>query len=148
MTLSRLEDIRLLTVNRDASGVLVSLDAHPLLREYFGRQLRTQQPDAWRAAHRRLYEHLCATTRKATRPRSKNSNRSTKPWLTAAMRGCIRGAYGATIARILRGAREAYSTLKLGAFGSDLGAVACFFEHSVDSHHVRSGEVRPGLAVE
>ena len=30
-------------------------------------------------------------------------------------------------ARILRG-QEAYSTKKLGAFGSDLGAVACFFE--------------------
>ena len=56
VALSRLEEINLLTVNRDASGALDTLDAHPLLREYFGRQLRTQQPDAWRAAHRRLYE--------------------------------------------------------------------------------------------
>jgi hypothetical protein len=30
-------------------------------------------------------------------------------------------------ARILRGS-EAYSTFKLGAIGSDLGAVTCFFE--------------------
>src|SRR2546425_3177864 len=33
--LKRLEDAKLLTVNRDASGPLVSLDAHPHLREYF-----------------------------------------------------------------------------------------------------------------
>ena len=62
VTFTRLEAAKLLTVNREeGSGVLVALDAHPLLREYFARQLRTQQPEAWRAAHRRLYEHLCAT---------------------------------------------------------------------------------------
>src|SRR6185295_6321324 len=60
--LSGLEVAKLLTVNRDASGALLSLDAHPHLREYFARQLRKQQPGAWRAAHRRLYEHLCSTT--------------------------------------------------------------------------------------
>ena len=38
--LSGLEAAKLLTVNRDAAGALVSLDAHPLLREYFARQLR------------------------------------------------------------------------------------------------------------
>ena len=72
------------------SGVLLALDAHPLLREYFARQLREQQPEAWRAAHRRLYEHLCATTPESPSPRSKTSNRSTKPWPTAARRGCSR----------------------------------------------------------
>ena len=87
--LSGLEAAKLLTVNRDASGALVSLDAHPHLREYFARQLRTQQPDAWREAHRRLYEYLCATRRKkATNPRSKTSSRSTKLWPTAARRAC------------------------------------------------------------
>jgi hypothetical protein len=30
----------LLTVNRDVSGALLSLDAHPHLREYFARQGR------------------------------------------------------------------------------------------------------------
>jgi hypothetical protein len=85
--LSGLEAAKLLTVNRDASGALVSLDAHPHLREYFARQLRTQQPDAWRAAHRRLYEHLCASTKEGDSPRSKTSSRSTRPWPTAARRG-------------------------------------------------------------
>ena len=38
--LSGLEAAKLLTVNRDAAGTLISLDAHPHLREYFARQLR------------------------------------------------------------------------------------------------------------
>ena len=34
------------------------LDAHPLAREHFGERLRTERPEAWRAGHGRLYEHL------------------------------------------------------------------------------------------
>ena len=59
LALSRLEEINLLAVQDDGS-----VDCHPLLREYFATQLRRQHPEAWRAAHRRLYEHLCTTTKK------------------------------------------------------------------------------------
>ena len=31
-------------------------------------ELREQRPEAWRAAHRRLYEHLCATTKDKAQP--------------------------------------------------------------------------------
>ena len=34
------------------------LDAHPLVREYFGEQLRSQQTDAWKECNRRLYQSL------------------------------------------------------------------------------------------
>jgi hypothetical protein len=34
------------------------LDAHPLVREYFGEQLRDQQADAWKECNRRLYSLL------------------------------------------------------------------------------------------
>ncbi|MEK6258534.1 MAG: SAV_2336 N-terminal domain-related protein [Planctomycetota bacterium] len=61
-TLARLEEAKLLTVNRAiGSGVLVSIDTHPLLREYFAQHLRKMQPDAWRAAHRRLDEYGITT---------------------------------------------------------------------------------------
>ena len=53
---------------RDTAGGLFSLDAHPLLREYFAKRVRTEQPEAWRAAHRRLYEHLSATTKEGNHP--------------------------------------------------------------------------------
>jgi hypothetical protein len=46
LSLTALRDAKLLTVNwEQVSGVLLALDAHPLLREYFARQLRTQLPD-------------------------------------------------------------------------------------------------------
>jgi hypothetical protein len=35
LAFSRLQDAKLLTVNRDTAGALLVLDAHPLLREYF-----------------------------------------------------------------------------------------------------------------
>src|SRR6185295_17856801 len=54
-------------VSRLADRGLVSreggtLDAHPLVREYFARQLRETHPEAWRAAHGRLFEHLRDST--------------------------------------------------------------------------------------
>jgi len=126
--LSGLETAKLLTVNRETSGALVSLDAHPHLREYFARQLRTQQPDAWRAAHRRLYEYLCATTKEGDQPTLEDL----QPLYQAVSHGCQAGLQqevcdNVFFTRIRRG-QEDYSYRKLGAYGSDLSAVACFFE--------------------
>jgi len=126
--LSGLETAKLLTVNRDASGALVSLDAHPHLREYFARQLREQQPDAWRAAHRRLYEYLRESTKEGDQPTLEDL----QPLYQAVAHGCEAGMIEEArakvyVARILRG-QELYSVNKLGAFGSDLGGIACFFE--------------------
>ena len=33
------------------------IDTHPLVREYFGEQLRSQLADAWKESNRRLYNH-------------------------------------------------------------------------------------------
>jgi hypothetical protein len=118
----------LVTVNRDAAGTLLSLDAHPLLREYFARQLRTKHLDAYRAAHRRLYEHLCATTKDKPQPTLDDL----QPLYQAVAHGCQAGMQEEARAkvyrdRILRGT-EFYSSKELGAMGSNVGAVACFFE--------------------
>jgi hypothetical protein len=119
----RLEEIHLLTVQADGS-----LDSHPLLREYFGHRLRATQPEAWRAAHRRLYQHLCATT-----PDKPDATlEDLQPLYEAVAHGCLAGLQQEACdevyyQRILRG-DEFYSTRKVGALGSDLGAVACFFE--------------------
>jgi len=127
---TRLEEAKLLTVNRDAAGTLLSLDAHPLIREYFATRLRDQLPEAWRAAHRRLYEHLCATTPDKPQPTLEDL----QPLYQAVAHGCQAGMQMKAcdmvyLARIQRG-EEAYSTFKLGALGSDLGAIACFFEQT------------------
>ena len=113
LALKRLEDARLLTVNRNGGGALVSLDTHPLIREYFAVRVRSsgfsragrtgatedgdtnREPpkgsttsEARRAAQRRLYEHLCETTPDKPNATLEDLQRSIKPSLTAATRAC------------------------------------------------------------
>jgi tetratricopeptide (TPR) repeat protein len=129
-SLSSLHNAKLLTVNREEdSGKLIALDAHPLLREYFARRMRQQQPEAWRAAHRRLYEHLCKTTSDKDAPTLDDL----QPLYQAVAHGCQAGMYEAAwsevyVKRINRSGGQFYSLHMLGGYGSDLGAVACFFE--------------------
>jgi hypothetical protein len=131
LAINRLEAAKLLSVICDAGGTLIALDAHPLLREYFARRLREGQPEAWRAAHKRLYEHLCATTKEGAAP----TLEELQPLYQAVAHGCLAGLQQEACEkvysdRILRGTGSDgfFSTRKLGAIGSDLGAVACFFE--------------------
>jgi hypothetical protein len=127
VAITRLENAKLITVSRNTARTLVTLDAHPLLREYFAKALREQRPEAWRAAHRRLYEYLC--TRAKDKP---DTLEELQPLYQAVSHGCQAGMYKEALdevyrGRILRGF-EYYSSRKCGAFGSDLGAVICFFE--------------------
>jgi tetratricopeptide (TPR) repeat protein len=120
---SRLQQINLLVAQADRS-----LDAHPLLREYFARRVREEQPEAWRAAQRRLFEHLCATTEEGDRPTLDDL----QPLYQAIVHGCEAGFKQEACddvynRRILRG-EWFYSSRQLGATGSNLGAVASFFE--------------------
>ncbi|WP_210546109.1 ATP-binding protein [Rhodoferax sp. PAMC 29310] len=128
MVFARLESANLLTVNQDAGGNLISLDAHPLLREYFAKQLEATQPTAWRAAHARLYEHLCSTTKEGKTPTLEDL----QPLYQAVSHGCQAGAEQDACVRIFRGriqrSQEEYSTRRLGAFGFNMGALACFFD--------------------
>ena len=91
-SLSALRDAKLLTVNREeGSGVLLALDAHPLLREYFAqRSYASSSPRPGAPRTGGSTNTSARPRRKATSPRSKTSNRSTKPWPTAARRGCSR----------------------------------------------------------
>ena len=129
-TLKRLESLGLVTLTSDQSQIAnpqsAIVDSHPLIREYFAKQLQAQQPDAWRAAHRRLYEHLTETTEH--QPATLDA---LQPLYQAVVHGCQAGSHAEALndvydERILRG--KCYSMKKLGAVGADLGAVACFFE--------------------
>ena len=124
-TLKRLQDLRLL--EHDASTG--RLDAHPLLREYFAATLSKNQPEAWKEGHRRLYQQL-----KDSVPYHPEGLTGLQPLYQAVVHGCRAGLYQETCAevyrdRILRGMESDgfYSTRKLGVFGADLGALACFF---------------------
>ena len=130
ISLSRLEAAKLLTVTRDASGTLLALDSHPLIREYFAKYLKERQPLAFQAAHQRLYQHLCEST-----PHQPDSLEGLQPLYQAVAHGCLAGLQQEVCDkvyrdRILRGTSHDgfYSTKKLGIFGADLSAVACFFD--------------------
>ena len=127
--LDRLEKLRLVHPQSKDAGPPV-VDAHPLLREHFAKQLRERQPEAWREGHRRLYEHL-----KASVPHRPEGLAGLQPLYQAVAHGCKAGLHQQAcdevyVDRILRGTGHDgfYSTKKLGAYGVDLGAVACFFE--------------------
>jgi len=126
--LSGLEAARLLTVNRDTSAVLPSLDAHPLLREYFASQLREEHPDAWRTAHRRLYEHLCTTTKEGDQPTLEDL----QPLCQAVTHGCAGGKHQEAYLQLYwkRIAKKHRKLIrdKLGAVATDLSLLANFVE--------------------
>ena len=143
--LRRLEELRLIHFHDDAlaggdsssssltlrvSMGVGAIDSHALLREYFAEELRTRFPAAWRAGHRRFYEHLTTATER--RP---DTIEGLQPLYQAVAHGCLAGLQQQARedvydARILRGTGPGgfYSTKKLGAIGADLGAVACFFD--------------------
>src|SRR6202034_579986 len=87
IVLTRLANAKLVTVNRAASGALISLDAHPLLREYFAKDLRESRPETWKAAHRQLYEHLITTTPDKDAPTLDDL----QPLYQAVAHGCFAG---------------------------------------------------------
>ena len=123
----RLEEINLLSVQEDGS-----FDAHPLLREYFSQRLRETQPETWRAAHGRIYRHLCDTAPHKAAPTLEDL----QPLYQAVVHGCLAGLHEEVCEtvfaeRVQRGA-ENYASKKLGAYGSELAAVACFFESPWD----------------
>lgn len=127
-SLTGLEQVKLLTVNRDAVGTVLSADAHPLLREYFSKQLREQQPEAWRNAHTRIYQHLCENTHEGEQP----SLEDLQPLYQAVIHGCLAGLHQSAfekvyLARIHHG-QQGYDIKRLGAYGSSLAAVTSFFE--------------------
>ena len=80
--LARLRKARLLA-REDAAG---GLDAHPLVREYFGERLRAAQPEAWRAGHERLYEHY-----KQAAPERPETLEAMLPLYAAVVHGCRAG---------------------------------------------------------
>lgn len=125
--LSRLEQAKLISQGKDQQGVWHSLDAHPLLREYFARELQNHCPQGWRQAHLRLFDYLCTNTP----DRDKPTLEDLLPLYEAVMHGCVAGEYAKALddvyhKRILRG-DEAYSGTKLGAYAHELAAIVHFF---------------------
>jgi serine/threonine protein kinase/tetratricopeptide (TPR) repeat protein len=103
------------------------LDTHPLVREYFGEQLRTQRTDAWRECNRRLFHYY-----RTLAPQLPNSFREMEPLLLAVICGCNAGLFREAlhevyIPRIQRGNAHFAANL-LGARGPLLSVLVHFFK--------------------
>ncbi|UOG92436.1 MAG: toll/interleukin-1 receptor domain-containing protein [Candidatus Thiothrix sulfatifontis] len=103
------------------------LDCHPLIREYFGGQLQTQQPQAWQQAHERLYEYYKALPEKEL----PETLEEMQPLFSAVAHGCAAGLHQQALDEVywprIKREGEHYLTAKLGAFSDDLATVAHFF---------------------
>jgi hypothetical protein len=115
-----------------------ALDAHPLVREWFGDGLRRTNEAAWKAARSRLYDHLRRTTHEGAAP----TLAGLTPLYHAIAHGCRAGRYQEAldevyVKRICRrwhdGRFEFYSLKKLGAAGSELAAIAWFFDRPYET---------------
>jgi hypothetical protein len=104
------------------------LDTHPLVREFFGEQLRSQLTQAWQECNRRLYKHY-----RAIAPKLPESFRDMEPLFLAVTCGCHAGLFLEAlheiyIPRIQRG-NVCFAANVLGARGALLSVLAHFFEH-------------------
>jgi hypothetical protein len=128
---ARLREVRLLAPVDPSDPE--ALDAHPLVREWFGERLRQINEAAWKAAHGRLYDHLRGTTHEGQTP----TLAALAPLYHAIAHGCRAGRHEEALdevyeRRICRrlpvGGIEFYASRQLGAIGSNLAAISWFFD--------------------
>ena len=103
------------------------LDTHPLVREYFGEQLRTEQRAAWREGNRRLYNYY-----RTMGPRLPDSLQEMEPLFLSVICGCHAERYRDAlhevyVPRIQRG-DACFAANVLGARSVLLLVLAHFFE--------------------
>jgi tetratricopeptide (TPR) repeat protein len=130
------EDWRLaVTMLRDHNLLAVAdprdpniLDAHPLVRAFFAEELENERPEAWLEGNLRLYEYLCQAA-----PDFPATLEAMEPLYAAVVHGCRAGrqqqVLGEVYKRRIQRGDQFYNENKLGAFGSELTALAAFFDH-------------------
>jgi hypothetical protein len=104
------------------------LDTHPLIREYFGEQLRSERANAWKESNNRLYDYY-----RMLAPQLPNSFREMESLFVAVICGCKAGLFREAlndvyIPRIQRG-DASFAANVLGARGALLLVLSHFFEN-------------------
>jgi predicted ATPase len=123
------------------------LDTHPLVREYFGEQLRSQRTEAWKECNSRLYNYY-----RMLAPQLPDSFREMEPLFLAVICGCNAGLFREAlhevyIPRIQRG-DATYAANVLGARGALLSVLIHFFEHGRWGSPVETGVEEESLTAE
>ena len=123
------------------------LDTHPLVREYFGEQLRSQQTEAWKECNRRLYNYY-----RALAPQLPDNFREMEPLFLAVICGCNAGLcrealHEVYVPRIQRG-NASFAANVLGAREALLSVLIHFFEHGRWESLVEAGVEGQSLTAE
>jgi hypothetical protein len=123
------------------------LDTHPLVREYYGEQLRSQRTEAWKECNRRLYYYY-----RDAAPQLPDSFGEMEPLFLAVICGCNAGLFHKAlnevyIPRIQRG-NAFFAAKVLGARGALLSALIHFFEHGRWGSPEEMGVEGEGLTAE
>jgi predicted ATPase len=123
------------------------VDTHPLVREFFGEQLRSQRTEAWKECNRRLYHYY-----RTVAPQLPDSFREMEPLFLAVICGCNAGLFrGALhevyIPRIQRG-NASFVANVLGARGTLLSVLAHFFQNGRWGSPVEMGVEGQSLTAE
>src|SRR5271165_1968731 len=104
------------------------LDTHPLVREYFGEQLRSQRTDAWEECNRRLYNYY-----RTLAPQLPKNFRDMESLFLAVICACNAGLFREAlhevyVPRIQRG-NASFAANVLGARSALISVLVHFFEH-------------------
>jgi tetratricopeptide (TPR) repeat protein len=135
---ARLREVRLLSPLDPSDPE--ALDAHALVREWFGERARLMNEAAWKAAHSRLYDHLRKTTREGSAP----TLAGLAPLYHAITHGCLADRHQEALEEVYRkricrrlpdGTTEFYSYRTLGAVSSDLAVITWYFHTPYEAPH-------------
>jgi hypothetical protein len=123
------------------------LDTHPLVREYFGEQLRNQRTGAWKECNRRLYDHY-----RMLAPRLPDNFKEMEPLFLAVICGCKAGLFHQAlnevyVPRIQRG-NASFAANVLGVRGALLSVLMHFFEGGRWGSPVQTGVEGQSLTAE
>jgi predicted ATPase len=104
------------------------LDTRPLVREYFGEQLRSQRTEAWKECNKRLYHYY-----RTLAPQLPESFRDMEPLFLAVICGCNAGLFREALHEVyiprIQRADAYFAANVLRSRGPLLSVLVYFFEH-------------------
>jgi hypothetical protein len=126
-TTSFLADFGLVVIQLEVAGKEALLDCHALIREYFAKQLKMSNQDAWLSANRRVCDYITLSVDKWP-----NDIVGIDRLVEAAIHGCRLGLMTAVLDNLyytrIRQGDEQFSTRHIGAFGTTLTLLASLFD--------------------
>jgi tetratricopeptide (TPR) repeat protein len=136
MILARLRRARLLA--GEDSHNPGQLDTHPLVREYYGEQLRGQRSDAWQECNKRLFNYY-----RTLAPQLPDNFAEMEPLFLAVICGCNAGLFREALHEIyiprIQRENTCFAANVLGARGALLSTLVHFFEHGRWGSPVETG---------